>query len=388
MTNSRLKRLEVDFFSTLDDRLKDIEISDKELINMSIGVPDGRTPDHVLESVKSSIDDIQNHKYAGFKVRENLIQAVKDFYKRHYDVHLDDENIALLYGTKNAILTFPSFFIEPGEGVFLPNPGYVDYLPGVKLAGGEQYNLDLTEENNFLPDYDRLNEEELDNARLIVLNYPSNPLGAVATKEFFDETVERFKNTDTMIINDFAYSAFGFDKKAPSILQSDKNFETSMELFSLSKGFNMSGFRIGFAVGNRDMVGTLNRYHAYSQAGMWGVQQEAATTALNDSDDFLVKQNEIFKRRRDMFVNGLREAGITVNNIEGGIFGWVETPKGFNGEEFFEYLLKEQSIMVIPGFPFGPLGENRIRVSLAIPDEDLEECIERFKSIKHLWEEK
>ena len=281
MTNSRLKRLEVDFFSTLDDRLKDIEISDKELINMSIGVPDGRTPDHVLESVKSSIDDIQNHKYAGFKVRENLIQAVKNFYKRHYDVHLEDENIALLYGTKNAILTFPSFFIEPGEGVFLPNPGYVDYLPGVKLAGGEQYNLDLTEENNFLPDYDRLNKEELDNARLIVLNYPSNPLGAVATKEFFDETVERFKNTNTMIINDFAYSAFGFDKKAPSILQSDQNFETSMELFSLSKGFNMSGFRIGFAVGNKDMVGTLNRYHAYSQAGMWGVQQEAATTALN-----------------------------------------------------------------------------------------------------------
>src|SRR5699024_1444174 len=131
-----------------------------------------------------------------------------------------------------------------------------------------------------------------------------------------------------------------------------------------------------------------NRYHAYSQAGMWGVQQEAATTALNDSDDFLVKQNEIFKRRRDMFVNGLREAGIPVNNIECGKVGLVETTKGFNGEVFFEYLLKEQSIMVIPGFPFGPLGENRIRVFLAIPDEDLEECIERFKSIKHLWEEK
>ena len=149
----------------------------------------------------------------------------------------------------------------------------------------------------------------------------------------------------------------------------------------------MSGFRVGFAVGNKDMVGALNLYQSFAHAGMWGVQQEAAATALNESDEFLLKQNEIFKRRRDKFVSGLREVGIPLNDIDGGMFGWVEVPKGFNSESFFEYLLEEQSIMVIPGFPFGSLGENRIRVSLAIADEELDEVVERFQSISHLWKE-
>ncbi|WP_040928557.1 aminotransferase class I/II-fold pyridoxal phosphate-dependent enzyme [Nosocomiicoccus massiliensis] len=387
MANKRLMQLEGDFFMSLRKRLEKIKLSDKPLLNMSIGVPDGRTPDHVLENVKETIDDIQNHKYAGVNVRENLMQAIKDFYKRHYDVELEDENIALLYGSKNAIINFPSLFIEPGEGVYIPNPGYIDYLPGVKLANGEVYDLPLLKENDFLPDFDNLDEKELENARLIILNYPSNPVGAVATKEFFDETVERFKDTDIMLINDFAYAAFGFEGKPPSILESDKNFETSMEFFSLSKAFNMSGFRVGFAVGNKDMVGALNLYQSFAHAGMWGVQQEAAATALNESDEFLLKQNEIFKRRRDKFVSGLREVGIPLNDIDGGMFGWVEVPKGFNSESFFEYLLEEQSIMVIPGFPFGSLGENRIRVSLAIADEELDEVVERFQSISHLWKE-
>lgn len=384
--NELLKSVPKSYFASVSTLNEDLEIGEKPLINLAVGVPDGSAPESVKDAVKNAVDITENHKYPGFRGRPSFKAAIMDFYKRHYEVELKDENIAILYGTKSALVQFPMIFIEPGEGVFLPNPGYADYSAGVKLARGIEYDLPLLKENNYLPDYDSLDSEEVDNARLIYLNYPSNPLGAVASKEFFDETIKQFKDTNIKIVHDFAYAGFGYDGQHPSILESDHDLSTAIEIYSFSKSYNMSGFRAGFAVGNKEMIEAINIYQDHTQTGMWGVLQEAATDALNNEDDFLITQRDIFKKRKDMLVKELSEAEIPVEPIEGGIFGWIRVPDEFDGESFVKYLLKEESILATPGIPFGSRGRNYIRISLAIEESQLKECIDRLKGITHLWE--
>lgn len=383
--NELLKSVPESYFASVSTLNEDLEIGEKPLINLAVGVPDGSAPESVKEAVKNAVEITDNHKYPGFRGRPSFKAAIINFYKRHYDVDLKDENIAILYGTKSALVQFPMIFIEPGEGVFLPNPGYADYAAGVSLAKGVEYDLPLLKENDYLPDYDALDQEELDNTKLIYLNYPSNPLGSVASKKFFDETINRFKDTDIKIVHDFAYAGFGFEGKHPSILESDPDLSTAMEIYSFSKSYNMSGFRAGFAVGNKEMIEAINIYQDHTQTGMWGVLQEAAADALNREDDFLIAQRDIFKKRKDMVLKELSEADIPIEPIEGGIFGWIKVPDEFNGESFVKYLLKEESILATPGIPFGSRGRNFIRISMAIEDEHLKECVERLKGIAYLW---
>ncbi len=383
--NELLKSVPESYFASVSTLNEDLEIGEKPLINLAVGVPDGSAPESVKAAVKNAVEITDNHKYPGFRGRPSFKAAIINFYKRHYDVDLKDENIAILYGTKSALVQFPMIFIEPGEGVFLPNPGYADYAAGVSLAKGVEYDLPLLKENDYLPDYDALDQEELDNTKLIYLNYPSNPLGSVASKKFFDETINRFKDTDIKIVHDFAYAGFGFEGKHPSILESDPDLSTAMEIYSFSKSYNMSGFRAGFAVGNKEMIEAINIYQDHTQTGMWGVLQEAAADALNREDDFLIAQRDIFKKRKDMVLKELSEADIPIEPIEGGIFGWIKVPDEFNGESFVKYLLKEESILATPGIPFGSRGRNFIRISMAIEDEHLKECVERLKGIGYLW---
>src|SRR5699024_8787985 len=341
--NELLKSVPESYFASVSTLNEDLEIGGKPLINLAVGVPDGSAPESVKAAVKNAVEITDNHKYPGFRGRPSFKAAIINFYKRHYDVNLKDENIAILYGTKSALVQFPMIFIEPGEGVFLPNPGYADYAAGVSLAKGVEYDLPLLKENDYLPDYDALDQEELDNTKLIYLNYPSNPLGSVASKKFFDETINRFKDTDIKIVHDFAYAGFGFEGKHPSILESDPDLSTAMEIYSFSKSYNMSGFRAGFAVGNKEMIEAINIYQDHTQTGMWGVLQEAAADALNREDDFLIAQRDNFKKRKDMVLKELSEADIPIEPIEGGIFGWIKVPDEFNGESFVKYLLKEES---------------------------------------------
>jgi len=359
---------------------------DLPLLNLAVGIPDGETPDVIKKTVADSVYLPENQRYGVFRGKRSFKDAIIRFYKKHYDVTLHEENIALLYGTKSGLVQFPMTYIEPGEGIYLPNPGYPDYLAGVKLARGKVYDLPLLAGNDFLPDFDSLDKDELSNARLIYLNYPSNPLGAVATKEFFDETVERFKATRTRIVHDFAYAAFSFEEKHPSILSSDPSLECCMEIYSLSKGFNMSGFRAGFAVGNKEMVESINLYQDHTQTGMWGVLQDASVAALEHEEEILSMQHEKFQKRRDFFEKAASESGIPLNPLKGGIFGWIPVPKGYDGESFADFLIREKSILVTPGKPFGSRGKNYIRISLAVDDAVLGAVIERFDTIKEMWQ--
>lgn len=218
-----------------------LDIGSKPLINTAVGIPDQKVPAEVLETIQSAVQEPANNKYGVFRGKEALKEAIQKFYLDTYGVELDkDEEICILYGTKNGLVNLPLCVIEPGEGVLLPNPGYTDYLAGVKLARGTAYELPLQPANHYWPDFDALDSAVLADTRLIYLNYPSNPTGAVATRAGFDAVVRRFRGTQTKIVHDFAYAAFGFDAKNPSILQSPGAKDVAVEIYSLSKGFNMS----------------------------------------------------------------------------------------------------------------------------------------------------
>ncbi|MDT3994876.1 aminotransferase class I/II-fold pyridoxal phosphate-dependent enzyme [Mammaliicoccus fleurettii] len=363
-----------------------VEHGSLPLINMAVGIPDGETPKVIVDEFINAIQKTENQKYGAFHGKDAFKQAIVDFYKRHYDVTLDkEEEVCILFGTKNGLVELPLCVVEPDDYVLLPNPGYTDYLAGVLLARAKPYSLELTSENHYLPIWDDIEGEIIDNTKLIYLTYPNNPTGSVASKQFFDDTINKFKNSQTNIVHDFAYSAFGFDKKNPSILQSEGAKDTAIEVYSLSKGYNMSGYRVGFAVGNKEMIAAMKKYQTHTHAGMFGALQDASTVALNECDDFLIKQNEIFKNRRNKFEASLREANLPFEPMKGGIFLWLQTPPKYDGEAFVEYLLKEQSILVAPGIPFGDNGKNYVRISLALSDSELSEGATRLQELAHLY---
>ena len=356
------------------------------LINMAVGIPDGETPKGIIDCFADALRQPDNQKYVAFHGKDSFKQAIVDFYQRQFQVELDKEDeVCILYGTKNGLVGLPTCIVNPGENVLLPDPGYTDYKAGVLLADAQPQPLVL-EPPYYLPQWDKISKETLLNTRLVYLTYPNNPTGSVATKSVFEEAIERFKGTKTKIVHDFAYSAFGFDAKNPSILQADGAKDLAVEVFSLSKGYNMSGFRVGFAVGNKDIIQALKKYQSHTHAGMFGALQDAATYALNNYDDFLEEQNITFKRRRNEFEAKLQQADIPFEPMKGGIFLWLRTPTDFDGESFVDYLLQEQSILVAPGIPFGEHGKNYVRISLALDDASLLEAAERIQSLKHLYE--
>lgn len=382
MSSKLLKALSPSYFSSMMNET--LETGSKPLLNFAVGIPDGKTPKVITDAVKTAIDKEENQKYGAFRGKPELKESIRKFYKRTYGVTLEDDNIAILFGTKNALVNFPLAHVDPGAGIMLPNPGYADYITAVELAGARLIDMPLLKENNYLPDFDALSDE-LEDTDLIYLNYPSNPLGAAADQTFFDDVIKRFKGSKTEIVHDFAYAAFGYNEKHPSILTSDPNFDTAIEIYSLSKGFNMSGYRIGFAAGNKDMIESINKFQDHTNAGVFGVTQDAAIAALDNADELIPAQNEIFNRRKAFISDALTDLNIPLEPIEGGIFGWIKVPDGFNGESFTKYLLKEQSILVTPGKPFGSRAEDYIRISLAVDDQDLTAFTKRLAEIKNLW---
>ncbi|CDR67363.1 aminotransferase class I/II-fold pyridoxal phosphate-dependent enzyme [Staphylococcus schweitzeri] len=363
-----------------------IEHGPLPLINMAVGIPDGATPQGIIEHFQKALAIPENQKYGAFHGKDTFKQAIVDFYQRQYDVTLDKEDeVCILYGTKNGLVAVPTCIINPGDYVLLPDPGYTDYLAGVLLADGKPVPLNL-EPPHYLPDWSIVDSQIIDKTKLIYLTYPNNPTGSTATKEVFDEAIAKFKDTDTKIVHDFAYGAFGFDAKNPSILSSENGKDVAIEIYSLSKGYNMSGFRVGFAVGNKDMIQALKKYQTHTNAGMFGALQDAATYALNHYDDFLEEQSNVFKVRRDRFEDILSKADLPFVHAKGGIYVWLETPPGYDSEQFEKFLVKEKSILVAPGKPFGENGNRYVRISLALDDQQLEEAATRLTELVYLYE--
>ncbi|WP_203331977.1 pyridoxal phosphate-dependent aminotransferase [Planococcus beigongshangi] len=381
--SKRLQLLPEQFFSSLAAQTAKAMAEGRDVINLGQGNPDQPTPPHIVEAMQKAVADPKNHKYSPFRGVMEMRQAAADFYKREYGVEIDPNlEVALLAGTKIGFVEMPLAFLDPGESLLLPDPGYPDYMSGAPLAGIDMDLMALKPENNYLPDYSELEQRVLDRASMMYLNYPNNPTGAVATKEFFDDTVQFAKANNIAVVHDFAYGAIGYEGvKPPSFLQSEGAKEIGIEMYTLSKSYNMAGWRVGFAVGNSKMIEALNLIQDHLFAGLPTAVQFAAAEALSGDQTCVTELVDTYEKRRQVLIDECARIGWKIKAPKGSFFAWLPVPEGFTSMEFVNYLLKHADISVAAGSGFGKSGEGFVRVGLLVDEERIAEAIGRIEKL-------
>ncbi|RSD28238.1 pyridoxal phosphate-dependent aminotransferase [Mesobacillus subterraneus] len=379
-----LKSLPKQFFASLVQKVGAYTEKGADVINLGQGNPDQPTPVHIVEKLKEAAENPVNHKYSPFRGLRSLKEAAAAFYKREYGVDLDPEQeIAILFGGKAGLVEIPQCLLNPGDTILVPDPGYPDYWSGVELARAKMVTMPLREENGFLPDYNELSKEELSDALLMFLNYPNNPTGAVAGKAFFDETIELARKNEICVVHDFAYGAIGFDGERPySFLQSEGAKEVGIEIYTFSKTYNMAGWRVGFAAGNKSVISAINLLQDHLYVSLFGAVQEAAAAALLGPQNCVSELNGLYELRRDILINGLTKIGWQVTAPKGSFFAWLKVPEPYTSVEFADLLLEKAHIAVAPGVGFGEYGEGFVRVGLLTSVERLQEAVSRIETLE------
>lgn len=380
-----LKKLPEQFFAKLAKRVAEKVAEGHDIINLGQGNPDRPTPPHIVKAMQEATADVANHKYSPFRGIDELKEAIVTFYKREYDVTLDAETeVAVLFGAKAGLVELPLTLLNAGDTMLLPDPGYPDYLSGVALSHVNFETMPLLAENQFLPDYVEIAPDILERAKLMYLNYPNNPTGATATPAFFEETVQLAKQHDFVVMHDFAYGALGFDGvKPPSFLQIEGAKEIGVEFYTLSKTYNMAGWRVGFAVGNKEVIAGLNLLQDHLYCSIFPAIQVAAAHALTGPQDCVEEQLAVYEARREALIQACSKVGWSVTAPAGSFFAWLKVPEGYTSEAFADLLLEKASVAVAAGNGFGLHGEGYIRVGLLVSPERLVEAVER---IAHLPE--
>jgi L-glutamine---4-(methylsulfanyl)-2-oxobutanoate aminotransferase len=378
-----LQDLPKQFFASLVAKVNAITEQGHDVINLGQGNPDQPTPEHIVKSLQSAAENTINHKYSPFRGHQYLKDAAAVFYEREYGVKLDpNSEVAILFGGKAGLVELPQCLLNPGDTILVPDPGYPDYLSGVVLAQAKTELMPLTEENDFLPKYDDIHKEVLDKAKMMFLNYPNNPTGASATESFFDETVSFAKEHSICVVHDFAYGAIGFDGKKPiSFLQAEGAKDVGVEIYTLSKTYNMAGWRVGFAVGNKSVIEALELLQDHLYVSLFPAIQEAAASALLDSQTCVEQLVQMYEGRRNVFIEGLRSIGWEVKAPAASFFAWLKVPGGFTSESFADYLLTHAHVAVAAGNGFGEFGEGYVRVGLLTSEERLQEAVERIRTL-------
>jgi L-glutamine---4-(methylsulfanyl)-2-oxobutanoate aminotransferase len=378
-----LNNLPKQFFASLVKKVGEYISQGYDVINLGQGNPDQPTPAHVVAKLQEAAVNPLNHKYSPFQGHRYLKQAAADFYLREYEVTLDpDKEVAILFGGKAGLVEIPQCLLNPGDTILVPDPGYPDYWSGVALARADMVTMPIREENDFLPDYGELSETDLSKAKLMFLNYPNNPTGATATREFFEETIKLANDNDICVVHDFAYGAIGFDGEKPiSFLQIEGASEVGIEIYTLSKTFNMAGWRVGFAVGNESVISAIELLQDHLYVSLFGAVQEAAAEALTGPQESVKELNGLYERRRNVLIDGLRSLGWNVSAPKGSFFAWLKVPGGKSSEEFANILLDQAHIMVAPGIGFGEFGEGYVRVGLLSSEERLKEAVKRISCL-------
>lgn len=382
--SKRLQQLPEHFFSTLVGKVAEQIEAGHDVILLGRGNPDQPTPPHIVEALKRAVDVPENHGYSPFRALPELKEAVAKFYKREYDVTLDPETeVAVLYGTKTGLVEIPLALLNEGETILLPDPGYPDYLSGVHLVNATLETMPLLEKNQFLPDYATLSEQVKEAAKMMYLNYPSNPTAAVAPLSFFEDTVEFAKARDIMVVHDFAYGGIGFDGKKPvSFLQADGAKDVGIETYSMSKTFNMAGWRVGFAVGNAQMIEAIHTLQDHLFIDIFPAIQHAVIEALGEDQSAVDELVAMYESRRNAFVQACQDIGWNVNAPEASFFAWLPVPAPHTSESFADLLLKEAHVAVAPGHGFGTYGEGYVRIGLLESEERLVEAVQRIAKLK------
>ena len=369
-------------FSELANYKKQKLQEGKELIDLSIGSPDLPPPEFVMTELQKNVQDPSQYGYTLTGIEE-LHQAIAEYYNREFDVRLQsDDEVLMVMGSQDGLVHLPLVLTNPGDMILVPDPGYTAYDAGISLAGATPYKMPLKEENQFLPDFDKIPQEVRAKAKLMILNFPGNPVPAMATKEFFEKTVQFAKENHILVIHDFAYSELYFEEKPMSFLSIEGAKDVGVEFNSLSKSFNMAGCRIGYIVGNQQIVNGINRLKSNLDYGIFLPIQKAATLALQNSAPFTEQLRGIYKKRRDLFVNGLHELGWKVESPKASMFVWAKVPESFTSTDFVYKLIDEAGIVVTPGNAFGKEGEGYVRIALTQSEEVLEKAVSRLKDIK------
>jgi LL-diaminopimelate aminotransferase len=377
----RLDAVPAYVFAELERRVAEKRRAGIDVISLGIGDPDRPTYPHIVEAMRAAVGDPANHAYPNNRGRDELRQAVAGFYRSRFGVEIDAESEVMpALGAKECIYNLSFAFLDPGDVALAADPGYPVYVGGPALAGAEAVRLALEPELGFIPDLDALPPETLERARLLFLNYPNNPTGAIVPDGFFDRVVALAREHQILVVHDNAYSETTFDGYvAPSFMATPGAMEVGVEVFSLSKGFNMTGWRCAAIVGNREALRAYWRLKTNVDSGMFEAVQLAGAAALSGPRDPVDEMNAIYARRRDLVVAALAEIGIRVDSPKATIYIWAPVPSGHTSASFAELVLERSAVVVGPGSMYGPSGEGFFRISLTTPDERLTEAVQRMR---------
>ncbi|MEE8582340.1 MAG: LL-diaminopimelate aminotransferase [Dehalococcoidales bacterium] len=352
----------------------------EEVISLAIGDPDMPTPPHIVERLCRAAREPANHRYPETEGLPELRRAIAEWYQGRFGVALDpEEEVLPLIGSKEGIGHIAWCFIDQGDIALVPDPGYPVYAIATTLAGGEPYYMPLTRQNDFLPDLGAIPEGVLQKAKLLWINYPNNPTAATADIEFFEKVVKLAGQHDLAVCHDGPYSEVAFDGYKPlSFLQAEGAKDVGIEFHSLSKSYNMSGWRIGMAVGNATMIDALKRFKSNLDSGIPQAIQYAAIEALRGPQDVIARHNEIYQRRRDLICEALVDMGLEVMPTKASLYVWAKVPEGYTSLEFANDLLEEVGVVVTPGIGYGTHGEGFVRLSLTVSDAGLVKALSRL----------
>ncbi len=381
-TAQRIANLPPYLFAEIDRKKEAKQAQGIDVISLGIGDPDTPTPDNIVEAMVEATRNPANHQYPSYFGAKRYREACAKWMRRRFDVEVDSATEVLaLIGSKEGIAHIFLAFVDPGDYTLVPGCGYPVYHTGGILAGGQSWWMPMTEENDFLADFESVPADVLATTKMMFLSYPNNPTAAIATPEYFDRAIAFAREHDILLIHDNAYSEIGFDGyRPPSLLERPGAKEVAIELFSCSKAYNMTGWRVAFAAGSADALKALGTVKSNIDSGVFTAVQDAAIEAMLGPQDITFELSALYQRRRDIVIDALAKIGIEARTPKGTIYVWAKVPGGYTSAAFAEHILEAANVIVAPGNAYGPSGEGYIRISLATPDDRLVEAVERIKN--------
>lgn len=379
--SERIQKLPPYVFARLDELKAKAREQGLDLIDLGMGNPDGATPQPVIDAAIKALQDPANHGYPPFEGTASFRRAITDWYRRRYGVDLSPDSEALpLLGSKEGLAHLAIAYINPGDLILVPSPAYPVHFRGPIIAGGKVHSLMLTAENNWLIDLAAIPDAIAEQAKILYFNYPSNPTAATAPREFFEEIVAFARKYEILLVHDLCYAELAFDGYQPtSLLEIDGAKDIGVEFHTMSKTYNMAGWRVGFVVGNRHIIQNLRTLKTNLDYGIFSALQTAAETALQLPDVYLQEVQERYRTRRDFLIEGLTQLGWNVNKTLATMYLWIPCPNGISSTDFALNVLQKTGVVVTPGNAFGLGGEGYVRISLIADCERLGEALQRFK---------
>ncbi len=380
----RLEQLPPYLFKEIDRKKAEVMARGVDIIDLGVGDPDLPTPPHIIQALKRSADDPANHRYPSYSGMNDFKEVVAQWYGERFGVGLNPSTeVVSLIGSKEGLAHLPLAFVDPGDVTLVPTPAYPVYNIATIFAGGEPYFMPLLKQNGFLPDLEAIPDRVADRAKVMFLNYPNNPTSAVADLGFFKRVVEFAEKHRLLVCHDAAYSEVAYDGyRSPSLLEVEGAKDVGLEFHSLSKTYNMTGWRIGFAVGNQKGIEGLGAVKSNIDSGVFQAVQMAGIEAIRGDQSCVREMIQVYTSRRDLMVEGLRAVGLEVELPKATFYLWVEVPNGYTSAQFAARLLEEAGLVVTPGNGFGGPGEGYFRIALTQKMERLSEAVERLKAMR------